>query len=118
MKKMLMACALVLIFGTGTVHAEYIGPNGIATNVKQLQEIGRDHDHVQLQGYITQRSNLDDDLFEFSDGTSNILIKVSHKKWPAGLRVDHKTRIEIMGEFDRELIGFNKIDVDHLRLAH
>lgn len=113
MKTKLMICVLTLGVACSSAFAQYVGPNGSATSVKQVQESSRNYAPVLLQGYITGRV-MHDDLYQFKDGTGTIQIKIDHKDWPAGLNVDEKTRVEIAGKYDQDG-GFNKIKVNMIR---
>lgn len=114
MKTLFTLGALLLAINCSSVWAQYIGPNGSPTSVRQLLEYGRDHDFVVLQGNIIGRT-VYNDLYELNDGTGTISIKIDHERWPLNLQVDDKTRVEISGKFDRDLVGFNKVKVMNIR---
>ncbi|PWC19963.1 hypothetical protein DDT52_11465 [Brenneria roseae subsp. roseae] len=117
MKSRFIIGAFILAISSSAAWAQYIGPNGSPTSVKTLLEYGRDHDFVVLKGNIIRRAAYYDDLYEFSDGTGTILIKIDHKRWPINLRIDDKSTIEIAGKYDREFVRFNKIKVMNIRVA-
>lgn len=109
--KLIISALSLAIVGT-SAFAQYVGPNGSATSVKQLQESAYDHAPVVLKGHITGRLAYDD-LYQFNDGTGAVMIKIDH--WPLGLVIDEKTKVEITGKYDREFAGFNKVKVIQMR---
>lgn len=117
MKLIVAAVGLVILCAFPRAEAQYLGPQGQATSVRQLVAEGRDDDPVALAGFIIRRTNHDDDIYEFSDGTAIVLVEISRKRWPPGLRVDASTRVEIVGKYERELLGLTKVKVVRLRLA-
>ena len=44
-------------------------------------------------------------------------MEIDDKLFPAGVKVDHTTEVELVGEFDKEMIGESKVDVDHLTVV-
>ena len=110
MKKIVAGCFLMAFAVVS--HAQYSGPNAasIATTVKQLQDVGKDDQQVRLQGYILQ--NLGDEKYMFADDTGQILVEIDHDRWPAGQTINEKTKVELVGEYDKEIIGRSKVDVD------
>jgi uncharacterized protein (TIGR00156 family) len=103
-----------VIIGSTTATAQYVGPNGSPQTVRQLLDQGRDHEPVVLRGTIASRTAYND-LYNFTDGTGTVLIKINNKNWPLGLKVDDKTPVEIVGKFDREFVGFTKVKVVNIR---
>ncbi|MFT4173053.1 MAG: NirD/YgiW/YdeI family stress tolerance protein [Rhodocyclaceae bacterium] len=103
-----------VVVGSTTAIAQYVGPNGSPQTVRQLLDQGRDHEPVVLRGTITRRTAYSD-LYNFTDGTGSVLIKINDKHWPLGLKVDDKTPVEIVGKFDREYVGFTKVKVVNIR---
>lgn len=110
--KPLSLCASLLLSLT-TIHAaaQYVGPQGQAESVRTLLAQGQDDDSVRLTGFIVRRLLDDDDLYEFSDASGTIRIEIKERNWPAGLRVDAKTRVTIVGKYEREWFGPNQIKV-------
>ncbi|NSL53938.1 NirD/YgiW/YdeI family stress tolerance protein [Uliginosibacterium aquaticum] len=115
MKSLFLATALTL--ACTAASAQYLGPNGAPATVKQLLDQAYDHDHVVLQGHITSRVAYDD-LYQFTDGSATVLVKIDHKHWPLGLKIDDKTRVEIAGKYDREILGYSKIKVLSIRAVN
>ncbi|MFA9439368.1 NirD/YgiW/YdeI family stress tolerance protein [Uliginosibacterium sp. sgz301328] len=72
---------------------------------------------VMLTGHITRRTAYKD-LYNLSDSTATVFIKINRKNWPRNLTVDDKTKVEIVGKFDREFVGFDKIKVIDIRPAN
>ncbi|MDQ7988539.1 MAG: NirD/YgiW/YdeI family stress tolerance protein [Candidatus Dactylopiibacterium sp.] len=108
----LMTCALA----AAPALAQFVGPNGSPTTVRQLEQHGRDYEPVVLTGHIVARVG-HKDLYQFSDGTGTLVVKIDGKHWPAGLRVDEKTRVTLAGKYDREGFGFSKVKVFSLQPA-
>ncbi len=115
MKSAFIISVFILAVSHSTAWAQYVGPDGAPTSVKMLLDHGRDHEFVVLRGNIIKRAAYFDDLYEFSDGSGTILIKIDHKRWPLGLQIDDKSTVEIAGKFDREIVSFNKIKVVDIR---
>jgi len=114
--KLIFVAVTSLAIACSAASAQYVGPNGAPASVKQLLDSGYDHDFVVLRGHITGRVAYDD-LYQFNDGTANVLLKIDRKNWPFNLRIDDKTRVEIAGKFDREFMGFSKVKVTSIRIA-
>lgn len=109
--------ALALASPALSALAQYIGPGAntaaqLAT-VKQLVASGKDDQHVVLRGHITKR--LDDEKYQFSDGTGEIQVKIEH--WPNGQTVDEKNTVELTGEYDKELFESSKLKVKQIKVV-
>lgn len=119
MKKLLGTTLLATLIGLtcAAAQAEYVGPNGAPSSIKQLQEATWDHQFVTLKGHITRR--VAEDLYEFADGSGTILLDIDKKNWlwPADAKIDDKTTVEVYGKYVRKMIGYTKIDVVNLRVV-
>lgn len=117
MKRFIGIALITTLIGltSAASQAEYIGPNGSPSNIKQLQDAPWDHQFVTLKGHITRR--VADDLYEFSDGSGTILLDIDKKHWiwPADTKIDDKTTVEVYGKYVRKMIGYTKIDVVSMR---
>ncbi|AEI79165.1 hypothetical protein CNE_2c01790 [Cupriavidus necator N-1] len=117
MKRILTATALTLALGLAATgaSAQYTGPSAIpAMTVKALQAEGKDDQHAMLRGKIV--SNVGHEHYLFSDGTGQMKVKVKARLWPAQKPVDAQTTVELVGEYDKELIGESHFDVKEIRL--
>lgn len=118
MKKMIIALALAV--PALPAFAQYSGPGPGAdaaaqsTTVKQLLASGKDDQHVVLRGHITKR--IDDEKYQFSDGTGEMPVKIEHKRWPDGQTVNDKSTVELTGEYDKEVIGTSKLKVKQIKV--
>ena len=93
----------------------YTGPSTVPTmTVKQLIDTGKDDQHVTLRGFIVSHDG--GEHYTFADDTGRIKVEIDAKHFPPGVKIDDKVRVEITGEFDKDLIG-SKVEVDVKRLS-
>jgi len=98
--------------GSGTPYA---GPSTVPTmSVKQLLDNGKDDQHVTLRGFIVSHDG--GEHYTFADETGRIKVEIDAKHFPPGVKIDDKVRVEISGEFDKDLVG-NKAELDVKRLS-
>jgi uncharacterized protein (TIGR00156 family) len=116
MKSIMKVSAVILAVSCTSVMAQYTGPNGTATTVKQLLASGKDHDAVTLKGNIIKRI-ADEHLYEFNDGTGTMYISIHQKHWPSGLKIDEKTKVEISGKYIKQIVGPTKVEVVDIHKA-
>ncbi|MEM5430958.1 NirD/YgiW/YdeI family stress tolerance protein [Cupriavidus oxalaticus] len=117
MKRILTATAVALALGLAAAgaSAQYTGPSSIPVmTVKALQADGKDDQHAVLRGKIV--SSVGDERYLFADGTGQMKVKIKQKVWPAQKPVDASTTVELVGEYDKELIGESHFDVKEIRL--
>ncbi|MGX6567235.1 YgiW/YdeI family stress tolerance OB fold protein [Cupriavidus necator] len=117
MKRILTATALTLVLGLAAAgaSAQYTGPSAVLVmTVKALQADGKDDQQAVLRGKII--SSVGDERYLFSDGTGQMKVKIKAKLWPAQKPVDAQTTVELVGEYDKELIGESHFDVKEIRL--
>jgi len=114
MKSLLKISALILAISSTSVMAQYTGPNGTLTTVKQLIDSGKDHDAVTLVGKVIKRMG-NDNLYQFSDGTGTMYIKIDAKNWPTSLTLDDKTKVEVSGKYIKQIVGPTKVEVIDIR---
>lgn len=94
----------------------YSGPSSVPlTTAKDLLANGKDDQHVRLRGKLL--NNKGDEEYEFADASGRITVEIDDKLFPAGVKVDHTTEVELVGEFDKEMIGESKLDVDQLKVV-
>lgn len=117
MKKTIIA--LTLTAASLTALAQYTGPGATAqataTTVKQLLDAGKDDQAVVLRGHITR--HIGDEEYEFTDDTGQMLVKIDHKRWPAGQSVSETSTVELTGKYDKEFFGKSKIDVKEVKVV-
>lgn len=100
---------------TGKPAAQgYSGPSTVAvTTVKELLANGRDDQNAILRGRIVSHDG--DDHYTFDDGTGQIRVEIDNDDFPAGQKIDDKTRVELRGELDRDRNNV-ELDVDSVRV--
>lgn len=120
MKMLIIACCMSLAATWSfPVMAQYVGPQGRPSSVKDIRSLPGDDYLVVLSGHITRR--VVGDLYEFSDGTGTIYLDMDHDKdhgwvrWPAG-PVDQHTLVEVYGKYIHKTMGYSKIKVIDMRI--
>lgn len=92
----------------------YTGPSSVAVmSVKALIDTGRDDQNAILRGRIVSHDG--DDHYTFDDGTGRIRVDIDKDEFPAGVKIDDKTMVELRGEVDRDRQGI-EFDVDEIRV--
>lgn len=92
----------------------YAGPSTVpVTTVKSLTETGQDDQDAVLRGRIVSHDG--GDHYTFEDETGRMKVDIDDKRFPAGVRIDEKTLVELEGELDRDRHGV-EFDVDHIRV--
>ncbi|MVW80904.1 YgiW/YdeI family stress tolerance OB fold protein [Bordetella sp. 02P26C-1] len=92
----------------------YAGPSSVpVTTVKALTETGHDDQNAVLRGRIVSHDG--GDHYTFEDDTGRMKIEIDDKRFPAGVRIDEKTVVELEGELDRDRHGV-EFDVDRIRV--
>ena len=108
--RILAALALVV---AGTASAQYVGPSGMRpTSVAEVLKNGKDDQQVMLQGVLLKK--LGHEKYEFSDGTATVRVEIDDKIFPRET-IDEKTRVEIVGEIEKDFMTSPEIDVDTIR---
>ena len=82
---------------------------------KDLLANGKDVQRVRLKGKLL--SHKGDEEYEFADASGKITVEIDDKRFPAGVKVDHTTEVELYGEFDKDMIGESKLDVEQLKVV-
>ncbi|MGB4813287.1 MAG: NirD/YgiW/YdeI family stress tolerance protein [Methylophilaceae bacterium] len=110
-----MACAII-IFATATSHAEYIGPSAHKTieSVAEILKNPKDDQRVMLRGYLIKQ--VGPEKYIFSDGSNEIRVEIDAEDFH-GLTVDAKTRVEIIGEVEKDFLVSPEIDVNVIRTS-
>lgn len=94
----------------------YTGPSGAPLmSAKDLLAKGKDDQYVRLKGKLT--SHKGDEDYEFTDASGKITVEIDSDRFPAGVTVDHNTLVELTGEFDKEMFGESKLDVEQIKVV-
>lgn len=107
---------VILLATVATSHAEYIGPSAHKTigSVAEVLKNPIDDQRVVLRGYLVKQ--VGKEKYIFSDGTGEIRVEIDAKDF-RGLTVDDKTRVEIMGEVEKDFFESPEIDVDVINIS-
>lgn len=109
------ALALGMSLAMSAAFAQYAGPSTVPTmTVKQLLDTGKDDQHATLRGFIVSHDG--GEHYTFADDSGRMKVEIDAKHFPAGVKIDDKVRVEITGEFDKDLVG-NKAELDVKRLS-
>jgi len=96
--------------------AGYTGPSGAPLmTAKDLLAKGKDDQYVRLKGRLT--SHKGDEDYEFTDASGKITVEIDADRFPQGVKVDHNTLVELTGEFDKEMFGESKLDVEQIKVV-
>lgn len=99
---------------TTATQQGYSGPSSIKVmSVKELTATGRDDQKAILRGRIVSHDG--DDHYTFDDGTGQIRADIDDHKFPAGVKIDDKTQVELHGELDKGRRGV-EFEVDEIRV--
>ena len=94
----------------------YSGPSGAPLmTAKDLLTKGKDDQYVRLKGKLT--SHKGDEDYEFTDASGKITVEIDADRFPQGVTVDHNTLVELTGEFDKEMFGEAKLDVEQIKVV-
>lgn len=96
---------------TAASHAQYIGPSDhkSAESVAQILTDPKDDQRVVLRGYLIKQVGRE--KYMFSDGTGEIRVEIDAEDF-RGLTVDAKTRVEIIGEVEKDFLESPEVDVE------
>lgn len=110
-----LGMSLALALPLSSAFAQYAGPSSVPTmTVKQLLDTGKDDQHATLRGFIVSHDG--GEHYTFADDTGRMKVEIDAKHFPPGVKIDDKVRVEISGEFDKDLVG-NKAELDVKRLS-
>lgn len=92
----------------------YAGPSNVPLmSAKELLDKGKDDQYVRLKGRIVSHKGGED--YEFADQSGRMTVEIDDKHFPAGVRIDQNTLVELVGEFDKELVGESKLEVKQIK---
>ena len=113
-KNIATLAALTAVFGTGIAQAQFVnnGPSSVMT-VKQMKDAARDDQMVVLEGYLVDQ--VKHDKYTFKDATGTVLVEIDDRIF-AGQRVDGKTKIRIEGEFEKDFMDPDEVEVYRLTI--
>lgn len=101
---------------TKAVASGYAGPSGAPLmSAKDLLAKGKDDQYVRLKGKLT--SHKGDENYEFTDASGKMTVEIDADRFPAGVTVDHTTLVELTGEFDKEMFGESRLDVEQIKVV-
>jgi uncharacterized protein (TIGR00156 family) len=111
----MLAIGGVLAAPLTAAWAQYSGPSSVqAMTVKQLLDTGKDDQHATLRGFIVSHDG--GEHYTFADDSGRMKVEIDAKHFPPGVKIDDKVRVEISGEFDKDMVG-NKAELDVKRLS-
>ena len=94
----------------------YTGPSGAPMmTAKDLLAKGKDDQYVRLKGKLT--SHKGDEDYEFTDASGRTTAEIDPDRFPQGVKADHNTVVELAGEFDKEMFGESKLDVEQIKVV-
>lgn len=93
--------------------AGYTGPSSVPLmTAKDLLAKGKDDQYVKLKGKLLNHKGGEE--YEFADASGKITVEIDAKRFPAGVKIDHTTLVELTGEFDKETFGESTLDVKQI----
>ncbi|QYF92107.1 NirD/YgiW/YdeI family stress tolerance protein [Massilia sp. PAMC28688] len=103
--------------GPGSARSAVVTTNKAAatvapTTVRALMASGKDDTMVSLQGRIVRRTS--DEDYRFADSSGEIDLEIDDDIWPANTPIDDKMEVRILGEFDKDLVGKPKVEVERI----
>lgn len=112
----------LLAAATTLAYAQYQGPGGKPakaaapapiSQVSEVRQRGRDDQRVTLTGYVVKKVGWEKYLFR--DASGEIRIEIDDDVMPTE-PFDEKTRVEIVGEIEKDFLQSVEIDVKSIRL--
>lgn len=95
-------------------NSPYLDSKGDVVTVADLKNI-KDDEYVTLRGYIVKK--IKKEKYLFKDSTGEITLDIDKKINNQLKNVDEKTLIEVYGEYDKEYIEKNEIDVKKITIV-
>lgn len=115
-KKTISLLTIAAVTASATlVQAQYTGPAAAPITVKELLAQGKDDQYATLRGNLVKR--IGGEKYLFSDGSGEITVEIDDEDLPAQQPIDAKTEVELIGDFDKDLIGSPEFDVDTVTLV-
>lgn len=114
MRNALFAFGLTAI-SFSSAQANYIGPSSIKTigTVAEILKDPVDDQRVLLRGYLIKQ--VGKEKYIFSDGSNQIRVEIDYEVF-RGQTVDEKTRVELVGEVEKDFLESPEVDVEVLTI--
>lgn len=94
---------------SGLAQAQFVGESNKQITVEQLLKDGRNEQFVILEGNLVDQ--VGNEKYLFSDGTGQVQVEIDDKLF-MGRKVTEQNVIRIEGEWDKELLETNEVDVN------
>lgn len=92
------------------------GPTNVPMmKVKDLLDKGKDDQYARLQGKLVSHKRGED--YEFADASGKIMVEIDDDAFPQGVSIDQNTTVELVGEFDKNLIGESTFEVKQIKVV-
>jgi len=102
---------------TQAAPSGYTGPSSVAlTTAKDLLAKGKDDQYARLRGKLVSHKGGED--YEFADQSGKITVEIDAKHFPAGVKIDQNTSVELVGEFDKETFGESTLEVKQIKVVN
>ena len=108
--------SLFSLGATTATQAQYVGPSAQKSleSVSEILKNPIDGQRVVLRGYLVKQVGVEKYLF--SDNTGEIRVEIDAEGF-RGLTVDEKTRVELIGEVEKDFLHSPEIDVDVISVS-
>ena len=117
-KKLLAIAALgASAITCASAFAQYVGPSAAVPTYRSVADVLKnpvEDAPVALEGYLTKK--VAKEKYMFSDGKNEIKVEIDNEDFPT-TPVNEKTRVQIRGEVDREIVRNPEIDVKHVLIV-
>lgn len=113
-KSVLAAAALAGTIAFAPAQAQFVGGPSTDNTVSGLLKDGRDDQLVTLEGFLVQQVRHEKYLFR--DKTGEILVDIDDEVF-LGQRVDPQTKIRIKGEYEKDFLERDEVDVYSLTIV-
>lgn len=123
----LMSAALAASAFAVAQPSAYTGPSSKATakpytapgniplmTAKDLLAKGKDDQMARLQGKLVNHKGGED--YEFADASGKITVEIEDEAFTQGMKIDQNTMVELVGEFDKNLIGDSTFEVRQMKV--
>lgn len=107
------ATAAALMMAVAPAQAQFVGGPITTITVKQLVDTGRDDQLVTLEGYLVEQ--VKHEKYTFRDATGTVLVEIDDEVF-MGQRVDPKTKVRLEGEFEKDMLEKDEVDVHKLTI--
>lgn len=107
------ATAAALMMAVAPAQAQFVGGPSTTVTVKQLVDTGRDDQLVTLEGYLVEQ--VKHEKYTFRDATGTVLVEIDDEVF-MGQRVDPKTKVRLEGEFEKDMLEKDEVDVHKLTI--